>query len=469
PHYRIRDTLSAREGAGLLFHNALSDLSRKSEKSTGKMAMFPQFGAMPGAPAQGGSAPLLSFKAGKMKVTDKGDNKFHITPDLRKGTISLFKGPDDQLMHFAWKERPSGTVVDDVIILPEEAVYKKIDTGREGERVFLMEIAGNRRFFYWMQDKDVEKDEENMKKVNELTNSPPPDDAPSARGGANTDMMELLSSMGGGSGASGMGATAGASAAGGAPTEQGLNIQNLQSILQNMGFSPQEQAQATGAAPPASAPSDTPATAAADSAAPSTPAAAAPAAAETETEAPAPAPAAVAAATPAAAAATPAPAGDSGGGGSGGGLTAADLQRAMMNISGMVPQQRRPPISLNDVVDADAIERMGILDDPEVQAMLLPLLPEARQTEEELRETIRSPQLQQSLASLSRALQSDNFNNIMSSFELDPSNPASAEAMARGDPVDAFLQALMHAATLKNERDAVEKATIEEGKGGEKG
>lgn len=37
--------------------------------------------------------------------------------------------------------------------------------------------------------------QENMKKVNELTNSPPPDDAAAARGGANTDMMELLSSM----------------------------------------------------------------------------------------------------------------------------------------------------------------------------------------------------------------------------------------------------------------------------------
>lgn len=31
-----------------------------------------------------------------MEVSDKGGDKFHITPDLRKGTISLFKGPDDQ-------------------------------------------------------------------------------------------------------------------------------------------------------------------------------------------------------------------------------------------------------------------------------------------------------------------------------------------------------------------------------------
>ncbi|CAB1096594.1 unnamed protein product [Ectocarpus sp. CCAP 1310/34] len=275
------------------------------------MAMFPQFGAMPGAPAASGSAPLLSFKAGKMDVSDKGGDKFHITPDLRKGTISLFKGPDDQLMHFAWKERPSGTVVDDIIILPEEAVYKKVDTGREGERVYLMEIAGNRRFFYWMQDKDSDKDEENMKKVNELTNSPPADDAPSARGGAGTDMMGLLSSMGGGAGASGLGAPGGSSGSGGNPSEQGLNIQNLQSILQNMGFSPQEQAQAAGALPPAAAgagattPAPTPAADSAASAAPATTAAEAAPAAE--------AAAAAAAATPAAAAA----AGDSGGAGSG--------------------------------------------------------------------------------------------------------------------------------------------------------
>lgn len=47
-----------------------------------------------------------------MEVVDKGGDKFHISPDPRKGSISLFKGPDDQLMHFAWKERPSGSVVD---------------------------------------------------------------------------------------------------------------------------------------------------------------------------------------------------------------------------------------------------------------------------------------------------------------------------------------------------------------------
>eukprot|EP00904_Undaria_pinnatifida_P012348 jgi/Undpi1/8243/HiC_scaffold_25.g10713.m1 len=253
----------------------------------------------------GEAQPLLTFKAGKMEVVDKGGDKFHISPDLRKGSISLFKGPDDQLMHFAWKERPSGSVVDDIIILPEEAVYKKVDTGREGERVFLMEIAGNRRFFYWMQDKDADKDEENMKKVNELTNSPPSDDAPTARGSSNSDMMELLSSMGGGAGTSGLGAAGGAGSGGGASNEQGLNIQNLQSILQNMGFSPQEQAFAAGGVTPATPSSGTISAAAAAAATPATDTTTATAPAEAVAAAADPEPAGASATPAAAAASTP--------------------------------------------------------------------------------------------------------------------------------------------------------------------
>ncbi|CAM9947805.1 unnamed protein product [Pylaiella littoralis] len=397
------------------------------------MAMFPQFGAMPGAPPAGGSAPLLSFKAGKMEVSDKGGDKFHITPDLRKGTISLFKGPDDQLMHFSWKERPTGNVVDDVIILPEEAVYKKVDTGREGERVYLMEIAGNRRFFYWMQDKDADKDEENMKKVNELTNSPPPDDASAGRGAAGTDMMGLLSSMGGGAGGSGLGGSGGASTAGG--NEQ-LNIQNLQSILQNMGFSPQEQAQAAGLAPPADATSSSSGSsaAAADAAAP--PATATATAAATPEPAATPAaPAAPPSAATEEAAAPAATDGDSGGAGGeseSGGLTAAELQRAITNISSM-------SISLNDVKNADKIEANGILDVSETHVVVVAVVRSGQQVYYFIMTTTRSTPLQQAISSLDQALHSDKFN-IMSNFDLDPSNPRSTEAMARGGSVDAFLQ-----------------------------
>ena len=49
--------------------------------------------------------------------------------------------------------------------------------------------------------------------------------------------------QGAGAATPGLGGSLGASASGSNPSEQGLNIQNLQSILQNMGFSPQEQVQ----------------------------------------------------------------------------------------------------------------------------------------------------------------------------------------------------------------------------------
>lgn len=46
------------------------------------------------------------------------------------------------------------------------------------------------------------------------------------------------------------------------------------------------------------------------------------------------------------------------------------------------------PVSLNDVVNADAIEVTGILDDPAVQEVLVPLLAEGQQNAGELREIV---------------------------------------------------------------------------------
>ncbi|CAM9944997.1 unnamed protein product [Discosporangium mesarthrocarpum] len=188
-----------------------------------------------------------------MEVKDKGNQVFHISPDVRKGLISLYKGADDHLMHFTWKERPSGTAVEDMIILPEEAVFKKVNTGREEDRVYLMEIGSSNRFFYWMQSKSSEKDEENMRKVNELMASPPADTQPGSQGAASSgagDMMEMLRSMGTGASAQaslhdvgGSGATPSAPGSSSGLAGQGINIQNLQSILQNLGFSAQDQVQ----------------------------------------------------------------------------------------------------------------------------------------------------------------------------------------------------------------------------------
>lgn len=58
----------------------------------------------------------------------------------------------------------------------------------------------------------------------------------------------------------------------------------------------------------------------------------------------------------------------------------------------------------------------------------------------ELRATLRSPQLRQSIESLVNALQTGNYNTVMASFELDPT--AGADKLAVGDGVGALLSAI---------------------------
>ena len=66
-------------------------------------------GALFGSSATGSrsaSKNLVEFKAGKMEL--KGTT---VSPDKRKGLVYLHQS-DDSLMHFCWKDRTSGTVVD---------------------------------------------------------------------------------------------------------------------------------------------------------------------------------------------------------------------------------------------------------------------------------------------------------------------------------------------------------------------
>jgi hypothetical protein len=49
--------------------------------------------------------PLVEFRAGKMLIRGK-----MVIPDKRKGKIEINASPDDQLMHFKWKDRSTGQV-----------------------------------------------------------------------------------------------------------------------------------------------------------------------------------------------------------------------------------------------------------------------------------------------------------------------------------------------------------------------
>lgn len=103
-------------------------------------------------------------------------------------------------------------------------------------------------------------------------------------------------------------------------------------------------------------------------------------------------------------------------------------------------QQLAPPkpVSLSKLLTADNLS--SVLDDPACVAALLPHLPEGSQTPTELRATLRSPQLRQSIGSLVSALQTGNFNAVMANFGLDPA--AGAAKLAFGDGVGALLAAI---------------------------
>lgn len=99
-------------------------------------------------------------------------------------------------MHFQWKDRSSGHVIDDFMVFPGDAVLSKVNTGREKDRVYLLKWQGgvNRKFMFWMQDKSADQDDQNCKKFNEYISNPPREAAAGGRASAN-DFMNMLGSV----------------------------------------------------------------------------------------------------------------------------------------------------------------------------------------------------------------------------------------------------------------------------------
>jgi hypothetical protein len=113
-------------------------------------------------------------------------------------------------------------------------------------------------------------------------------------------------------------------------------------------------------------------------------------------------------------------------------LTEEDLIRALEGPQ-MTP-------SLAHIVNGDALSILLQDADEDVKRTLISLLPEGHQTEEELRCTFRSPQLRQTLVQLSKALNSENINMVITNFGLDAR--AGAHLLQIGDGIGAFLAAL---------------------------
>jgi hypothetical protein len=113
-------------------------------------------------------------------------------------------------------------------------------------------------------------------------------------------------------------------------------------------------------------------------------------------------------------------------------LTEDDLIRALEGPT-MTPNLAR-------ILNGDALDTLLEDADEDVVNTLISLLPEGRQTEQELRMTFRSPQLRQTLVQLSKALNSENINMVIMNFGLDAR--AGANLLQIGDGIGAFLAAL---------------------------
>jgi hypothetical protein len=125
------------------------------------------------------SQPLVQFKAGKCNLAAQEDGSFLVTPDLKKGKISLHKGADG-LIHFKWTDRSSNTVVSDLLVFPDEVVFKKVVTGTPTDRVYMLKWKiGDRREMFWLQDKRTDNDSENCEKINRFINNPDATNQPS--------------------------------------------------------------------------------------------------------------------------------------------------------------------------------------------------------------------------------------------------------------------------------------------------
>lgn len=437
---------------------------------------------------------ILHFKAGKMNTTLKPNGKYLVEPDMRRGelhvvwtatpaaapsssgtttTAAAGGGATGGHLKLEWKDRRTKTVVNTIPIFPEDdATFERVETGRDGDRVYLLQCGGggnnnnnsraDSRHFFWMQDKDVDPDEDHCVKVNlfmsdyaeaataanTITNasSTTAADGTAATGGAagpgGMDNAELLRIMQGALG------TQSASAAGleGArtttvpgsnsiPTANAGQVDALGNILENLGM-PQPNGTPAGEH------------------------------GSRERSA-------------AAGAASGAEGGDTAGGttagGTAGGLTLADLQGAMAGLATASPpggataapgaSAAGPPLA--EFASSDIIDESGILDDPAVVERLVALLPEGQRTEDKLRENIRSPQVAQCLQRLTSALVDEDgsaFNSIIANFQLDPSDGTGA-LLSSGNPIEAFLNCLVK--DVERKEGVKNKKQKTDGEGGE--
>ena len=102
---------------------------------------------------------ILSFKAGKMNATFKPNGKYLVEPDSRRGEIHVVyctappnataaSSASAATLKLEWRDRRTKTTVNS-LPLDGDATFERVETGRDGDRVYLLQRSGRRRNFFW--------------------------------------------------------------------------------------------------------------------------------------------------------------------------------------------------------------------------------------------------------------------------------------------------------------------------------
>uniref|UniRef100_A0A1L8E3N7 Proteasomal ubiquitin receptor ADRM1 homolog n=1 Tax=Nyssomyia neivai TaxID=330878 RepID=A0A1L8E3N7_9DIPT len=363
------------------------------------------------------SRHLVEFKAGRMNMVGK-----MVHPDTRKGLVYIYQS-EDGLIHFCWKDRTTGNTEDDLIIFPDDCEFKKIEQCNTG-RVYLLKFkSSSRKLFFWMQETKTDKDDEFCRRINDVFNNPP-SNIPSGGRGDNSDLQYMLNNM---SQQQLMQLFGGVGQIGGLSSLFGGNTRTSESSsARNTPSGGTASGASVGAAvtpPPVTS---------------SQPAAPKKASSGKTTN--------------------NGTTSDSAGATDKTNVLLSELQSYLSEFSpsgasGGGTQRNRgtKPVELSAILNTESVG--NIASDEDCRQELEPLLPKTAAKEpvdQQLRETVASPQFQQALAMFNNALQSGQLGPVFSQFNLG----VEAVTAANDGDTESFLQALEKSLTDKGDTKA---------------
>lgn len=391
--------------------------------------------------SSGSSRNLVEFRAGRMTMDGK-----MVHADTRKGLLYMNQA-EDGLIHLCWKDRTSGIVEDDLIIFPDDCEFKKVEQCKTG-RVYLLKFkSSSRKLFFWLQEPKTDKDDEWCRRVNEVMNNPP-------------SMNNLGSSGRGGSGGSD-----------GTELQNMLNNMSQQQLMQLFGGVGQMGGLSSllGSINRPSGGSNSSSRLSSSTTPSRTTATAAPTTGTTTVTT-----AATTYATPTTNTSQPgtpqAPKKPSRANSKEGTTTSgttdnsrallSELQNYLSNLNtpggANSSSTSRRNVDLSSAINSEPVS--SILNDPNLLSALqqhLPNIDSSTKPEDQVKDTLKSPQFQQALSMFSSALQSGQLGPVVSQFQLSPEVVAAAQS---GD-LEQFVVALEKSKDTKEKEDGNASST----------